>query len=203
MNSKNYYYKSDCVKSLVELYNQKSRSFPLVMDKIYTIIKNWKDNSNKFTKFSIMMFPYTHSLKEYLRVYSFKNILNKKKEKFEKIEYAIWACDDNIIRTRNAKYWYIDATFKHPIGFSELIVIIIIDEISKLKIPTFFIITNKKTEMTYYLVFQDIRAILEKGFNEKLKLVNYTTDFESAMNNALASIFPNIKRTGCYFHYKQ
>ena len=38
---------------------------------------------------------------------------------------------------------------------------------------------------------------------EKLKLVNYTTDFEVAMNNALSMVFPNIKRTGCYFHYKQ
>ena len=57
---------------------QKRRSFPIVMDKIYIIFKDWKDNSNKFTKFSIMLFPYTHSLKEYLRVYCFKNILNKK-----------------------------------------------------------------------------------------------------------------------------
>ena len=64
-------------------------------------------------------------------------------------------------------------------------------------------ITNKKTEMTYYLVFKDIRSILEKGFKEKLKLENYTTDFEIAMNNALSSVFPNISRTGCYFHYKQ
>ena len=79
----------------------------------------------------------------------------------------------------------------------------IIDEITKIKIPTFFIITNKKTEMTYYLVFQDIRTILEKEFKEKLKLANYTTDFEVAMNNALLKVFPNIKRTGCYFHYKQ
>ena len=57
--------------------------------------------------------------------------------------------------------------------------------------------------MTYYLLFQDIRAILEKGFKEKLKLVNYTTDFEAAMNNALSSVFPHIKRESCYFHYKQ
>ena len=42
LNSKSYYYKSECVNSLVELYNQKSRSFPLVVDKIYTIIKNEK-----------------------------------------------------------------------------------------------------------------------------------------------------------------
>ena len=57
--------------------------------------------------------------------------------------------------------------------------------------------------MTFYLVFQDIRAILEKRFKEKSKLVNYTTDFEAFMNNALSSAFPNITRTGCYFHYKQ
>ena len=37
------------------------------------------------------MFPYTHSLKDYLRVYNFKNVLNKKEEKMEQIEYAIWA----------------------------------------------------------------------------------------------------------------
>jgi len=79
----------------------------------------------------------------------------------------------------------------------------IIDEMTKLKIPTFFILTNKKTELAYYLVFQDIRSILEKGFNEKIKLENYTTDFEIAMNNALQAIFQDIKRTGCYFHYKE
>ena len=42
------------------------------------------------------------------------------------------------------------STFKHPTSFSELIVIMIIDEINKSKIPTLNIITNKKTEMTYY-----------------------------------------------------
>mgnify|MGYP003571386240 CR=1 FL=1 len=98
LNSKTFYYKSDSVKSLVDLYNFKSRSFPLRMDKIYAIIKRWKENSNKFTKFAILMLPYTHDLKDYLRVYNFKNILNKKKEKMEQIEYAIWATDDNIIR---------------------------------------------------------------------------------------------------------
>ena len=36
-----------------------------------------------------------------------------------------------------------------------------------------------------------------------MKLVNYTTDFVVAMNNALLTVFLNIKRTGCYFHYKQ
>lgn len=173
------------------------------MDKIYTIIKKWKDNSNKFTKYSILMFPYTNTLKDYLRVYNFKKILNKKEAKIEEIEYAIWACDENIIRTRESRFWHIDATFKHPSGFTELIVIMIIDEITKFKIPTFFILTNRKTEMAYYLIFQDIRSILEKDFNEILKLENYTTDFEIAMNNALASVFPGIKKTGCYFHYKE
>ena len=121
----------------------------------------------------------------------------------KQIEYAILATYDNIIRARESRYWHIDATFKHPAGFSQIIVIQIIDELTKLKILTFFKLTNKKTEMTYYIVFQDIRTILEKGFKEKIKLVNYTHDFEMAMNNALTSVFPGIRRTGCYFHYKK
>ena len=107
LNSKTYYNKSDYVNSLVNLNNIKKRTFPLQMNKIYAIMKQWKENSNKFTKFSILMFPYTHSLKDYLRVYNFKNVLNKKEEKMEQIEYAIWAIDDNIIRTRESRYWHI------------------------------------------------------------------------------------------------
>lgn len=53
------------------------------MNKIYAIIKLWKEKSNKFTKFAFLMFPYTHSLKDYLRVYNFKNVLNKKEAKME------------------------------------------------------------------------------------------------------------------------
>ena len=81
------------------------------MNKIYSIIKQWKEKSNKFKKYVILMLPYSHALKNYLRVYNFRNVLNKKEEKMEQIEYAIWVTDDNIIRTRVVKYWHIDAKF--------------------------------------------------------------------------------------------
>jgi len=73
------------------------------------------------------MFPYTYSLKDYLRIYNFKTILNKKKEKMKKIWYEIFPNDDNIISSRGARYWYLDAKFKHPDRFTEIIILMIID----------------------------------------------------------------------------
>ena len=55
----------------------------------------------------------------------------------KQIEYAILATYDNIIRTRESRYWHIDATFKHPAGFSQITVLQIIFELTRIKIPTF------------------------------------------------------------------
>lgn len=66
-----------------------------------------------------------------------------------------------------------------------------------MRVPTFYFITNKRSENVNTFILQDIRSLLEEGFNQEMKLENITTDFEKTKINAIKTIFPNIKRTGC------
>ena len=51
-----------------------------------------------------------------------------------------------------------------------------------------------------YLIEKNILTI--RGTID-LSLKSYTIDFEMGLINSLSKIFPNIKRVGCYFHYKR
>ena len=57
-----------------------------------------------------------------------------------------------IARIRLSKHLFIDGTFHHPIGYSQLLIIIFKDILSSEYIPGCFILMSNKTEILYDLV---------------------------------------------------
>ena len=56
---------------------------------------------------------------------------------------------------------HVDATFKPcPKGFSQCLIVSVIDEGTKLHIPVFFVLMTTKTEQAYDLAFTFIKAIV-------------------------------------------
>ena len=77
-------------------------------------------------------------LKEFLTIYL--NISNKKEP--EKIEYIIWANDENLRKNRISNHLFIDSTFHHPSEFKQLLIIMYHDIVSDLNIPAMYILIN-------------------------------------------------------------
>ena len=61
-------------------------------------------------------------------------------------------------------------------------------------------VTNK-TQGGYIEVFKSFKSIVTIENTKKLKVKGITTDFELGLINAVKSIFPDVKHTGCFFHY--
>ena len=97
---------------------------------------------------------------------------------------------------------FIDATFHHQIGYSQLI-IIFKDIISKEYYPGCFILMTNKTEILYDLIFKSVIRIITQQKAYNLNISTITTDTEIALINGIHNNFPNINRIGCWFHLNQ
>ena len=64
-------------------------------------------------------------------------------------EYFIWSSDQVIAKVRIAKYLFIEGTFHHPVGFSQILIIIFKDMVTSKYLPCFYLITSKKKEIIY------------------------------------------------------
>ena len=108
-----------------------------------------------------------------------------------------------IARERLSKHLFIDATYHHPIGYAQLLIIIFKDVVSSEYMPGFFILMSNKTEILYDMVFKSVIRILTQNYIYKLNIYTITTDTELALINAIQMNFPNTQRIGCWFHLKQ
>jgi hypothetical protein len=100
-----------------------------------------------------------------------------------------------------AKRWFIDGTFRSsPKEFSQLLVILVQVEQSKLNIPVCYIALTSKNTHAYSLAFRNLKLHLESiGLNPQVEEV--VMDFELAMRNGFLKVWPLIKIKGCFFHY--
>ena len=102
-----------------------------------------------------------------------------------------------------SKHFFIDGTFHHPLGYSQLLIIIFKDIITADYIPGFYILMSNRTEILYNMAFKSVKNILTQNNIYKLELKTVTTDTEIALINAINDTFDNIQRLGCWFHLKQ
>ena len=137
----------------------------------------------------------------FLRDYSYTTIYNKSGNSQFIHEHMIFVSNYFIRKLRESKHFYIDGTFLYPKGFSQLIVILYIDDKSgKRYLGLFALIGNKKEEGYKYL-FSKIKYILTLENSSPLKLQIYFIDFEKALINATKEIFSKSRQIGCYYHY--
>ena len=138
-----------------------------------------------------------------LRDYRIIPIIENKKISTSNYEYIIWGNNENILRMRQSKNYFIDGTFHHPPDFTQLLIIMYKDIISGIKIPGLYILLNSKKEEIYKYAFSGIINLLKDGDKISLKVETIVTDQEKALINIIKKFFPNSKRISCLFHYKQ
>ena len=115
--------------------------------------------------------------------------------------YESWHISDMISILSEAKNWYIDATFKviHK-PFTQLFSIhaFVKSGESAKQIPLLFAIISGKRKQDYVGVFS-----ATKTFLPAVNVKTITLDFEAAMWQAVAEVFPTVTRLGCFFHWSQ
>ena len=99
-------------------------------------------------------------------------------------------------KLRESKHFYIDGTFLYPKGFSQLIVILYIDDKSGKRYPGLFALINNKKEEGYKYLFSKIKYILTLENSSPLNLQTDYIDFEKALINATKDIFSKSRQIG-------
>ncbi|KAF4531540.1 hypothetical protein B566_EDAN018215, partial [Ephemera danica] len=66
-------------------------------------------------------------------------------------------------------------------------------------VPVLYALMSSKTEQAYMEIFVHLRDVLCPGLNPQEAMC----DFERGLQNAIVEVWPNIRITGCWFHYTQ
>ena len=203
LDSTEEYNKKEFTIKLQNIYNENKYDFRLKENTIKNIISRWKTNSLRFTKYSAIENRFNKKEELILWEYNNSSIFTSNKKNPIPSEYFIWSSDQMIARSRLAKHLFIDGTFHHPVGFSQLLIIIFKDIVTSKYLPCFYILMSNKTEIIYDMIFKSIIRILTQNNIYNLDIKTITTDTEIALINSIKTNFPKSQRIGCWFHLKQ
>ena len=157
LDSTETYNKKEFRIALENIYNDNKYNFKLKENTIKNIIGRWKSNSLIFTKYNAIEHKYNKNNELILWEYNNSAIYTSNKKYPISSEYFIWSSSQIIARARTTKHLFIDATFHHPIGYGQLLIIIFKDIISADYLPCFYILMSNKTELLYNMVFLSIK----------------------------------------------
>ena len=203
LDSTEEYNKKEFTLNLQNIYNENKYNFQLKENTIKNIIGRWKSNSLRFTKYNAIENRYNKNKELILWEYNNSAIFTSSKKEPYPSEYFIWSSNQMIARARLTHHLFIDATFHHPIGYQQLLIIIFKDIVTSEYFPCFYILMSNKTEILYHLIFKSIIRILTQNDIYTLEIKTITTDTETALINAVTTTFTNTQRIGCWFHLKQ
>ena len=126
---------SDFIKKANKLYDNNKFSFTLKKYALKNLYYNWKKNSIIFTKYSVFDNDKTKNNEIFLRDYSHTTTHNKSGNSQFIHEHVLFVSNYFIRKLRESKHFYIDGTFLYPKHFSQLIVILYIDDKSGKRYP--------------------------------------------------------------------
>ena len=203
LDSTETYNKKEFSNKLLGIYNENKYNFKLKENTIKNIIGRWKQISLRFTKYNAIENKINKNGELILWDYTNTVIYTSNKKNPLSCEYFVWTTDPIIARIRHSNHLFIDATFNHPQGYSQLLIIIFKDIITKEYYPGFYILMTNKTEILYDLIFKSVKRIITQQNIYSLNILTITTDTEIALINAVNNNFPNVTRIGCWFHLNQ
>jgi len=166
-----------------------------------------KDRKIAFCSSNCLCLNYEDSFEDNLYRY-YGQILSIPKDKVKRElnqnlqEFYIFANSGILHQLEHSKQWFIDGTFSvSPIGFQQLLVIVVYLTEWKLFYPACYILATNKSEFLYKNIFRSLIGVArDLGFNLKPELIS--TDFEKGLQNAVISEFnAKDKLIGCFFHY--
>ena len=109
----------------------------------------------------------------------------------------IFGTEKSVSYLEKCEHWYMDGTFSVTPGlFSQ--VYTIHGCIGGRVVPSLYCLLPDKSEVTYSLLLEKVI-----GFNNNLQPKSIMIDFERAMINSIATVFPNAEINGCFFHLSQ
>ena len=134
MNSSEIFDRNLYKDEFKKLYNSQKLNFGIDNNFISNIITKWKLKTNRFKKISVLDNPKDYNNRLILREYRTIYTQEEKKKEPQKIEYIIWANEENLRRIRISNHYFIDSTFHHPVEYKQLLIIMYHDIVSNLKI---------------------------------------------------------------------
>ena len=203
LDSTEIYNKKEFSTRLLQIYNENKYNFKLKENTIKNTIGRWKNISLRFTKYHAIENNLNKNGELILWDYTNTVIYTRNKKNPLSCEYFIWSTDPIIALLRNSNHLFVDATFHHPIGYSQLLIIIFKDIISKEYYPGFYILMTNRTEILYDLIFKSVIRIITQQKSYTLNILTITTDTELALINAVHNNFPTANKIGCWFHLNQ
>lgn len=196
------------LKSKMEAFKQKF-SLRVVKDTKKEVLEEIfpKDRKIAFCPSNCLCLNYEDSYEDTLYRYS-GQLLSVPKTKIKQDinqglqEFHIFANYTMLYQLERSKQWFIDGTFSiAPIGFQQLLIIVVYIAECKLFYPACYILATNKSENLYKSVFRNLIGIAkDNGFILNPDLI--TCDFERGLQNAIVSEFnAKDKISGCYFHF--
>ena len=111
----------------------------------------------------------------------------------------LWGTPKNADHMVDAEHWVVDGTFKSaPNLFHQLFTVHGLFP-DGWHLPLFYGLLPGKTTTLYRNLFEEIDTWASGGYQPQSILM----DYELAIHNAVASVWPSTTRRGCNFHYKK
>ena len=203
LNNLNFFDIKVVKNDIYNIYKENNFKFEYNIKKINKILNNFKKNSIKFSKDYIFKSNMDLNNKYFLRDYSYFLVDSEHKKNRIPSKYGIWGTDYMIAHMRESLCIFIDGTWYRPKGMCQILIFMFKDSLTKEKIPGLFVVTNNKTEELYASLLHKIKLILTQNNIYKLGFQYIISDNEIALINSINSVFPEIRRISCFFHYAQ
>ena len=108
------------------------------------------------------------------------------------------------ILLENSENVFFDGTFYcSPELFYQLCIMRVFNEDMDIFHTVSYILLKDKTEKSYYNSFQVINEYIKNTFNKKLLMDYFRCDFEAAIANDAKSVWKDVSKKNCYYHYSQ
>ena len=109
----------------------------------------------------------------------------------------IFGTKESLAWLKENRHWLVDGTFKtSPSIFLQIFTVHVL--IKENVIPCVYVLLTNKCEESYKLVFNKLKSL-----EPLLDPISVLIDFEIAVKNAIACVFPRANITGCFFHLGQ
>uniref|UniRef100_A0A914YK77 MULE transposase domain-containing protein n=1 Tax=Panagrolaimus superbus TaxID=310955 RepID=A0A914YK77_9BILA len=113
--------------------------------------------------------------------------------------FFIFSSDPLIHFLSNSSHWFVDGTFKITPGISfQLVAVHARYNDTHQTIPCAYLLLPNKTEAVYTAALEALREMVDNAAPETVMV-----DFEKALHNAFADVFPEAHVSACFFHFCQ
>ena len=174
----------------------------LSIEQIKNVIKYFRRINNMNNDNYCQTVPFNRDGLPFYRGHSSFLYTDKKKEQFF-ISYLFWCSFFQLSRLRQSDHAFIDCTFCIvPKGYKQLLIVSILDPISKNFFPCVFALLSHKFEILYQELFRQISQLITVNETVDSKLTHITLDFERALHNGVKKQMPYVKIIGCLYYFK-